>query len=66
MKKLLALAIIAFAMVGCTRPADNVAPEAGTNSVYFWHDDARHVCCWIYAQGYKGGISCLPDGQYKP
>jgi hypothetical protein len=35
------------------------------SAITFWHDDARHVGCWIFATGYKGGISCLPDGQYE-
>ena len=49
----------------------NALPSVGgthteSQAIQFWHDDQRHVGCWVYASGYKGGISCLPDGQYTP
>lgn len=25
------------------------------------HDDRRAVTCWVYNQGVRGGISCIPD-----
>lgn len=28
-------------------------------------DKERSVTCWIYRDGYKGGISCIPDWQLK-
>jgi len=62
------LAIIA----GCDSPSmaelrhqQNLLRSAHDNVTVF-HDEKRKVTCWIYANGYQGGISCLPDGQVQP
>lgn len=33
------------------------------STVIVVHDDERNVTCWIYKDGYAGGISCIPDSQ---
>lgn len=30
-----------------------------------YHDDEKGVTCWVYSNGYQGGISCIPDAQLK-
>ena len=34
-------------------------------SVYFFHDAEREVGVWVFTGGYKGGISVLPDSEYR-
>lgn len=62
MRALVLGALLMFAL-GC-EPAKPGTEYDGT-SVYVWHDDARDVTCWIYAYGYKGGISCIPDKELR-
>ncbi|NWL07860.1 hypothetical protein [Pseudomonas hunanensis] len=33
------------------------------SGVTVFHDDARGATCWLYEQGVRGGISCIPDSQ---
>lgn len=33
--------------------------------VMVFHDDARAVTCWLYQGSNDGGISCLPDSQFR-
>jgi hypothetical protein len=33
--------------------------------VTVFHDDARGATCWLYEQGVRGGISCIPDSQLQ-
>jgi hypothetical protein len=33
--------------------------------VNVFHDDARGATCWLYEQGVRGGISCIPDSQLQ-
>ena len=33
--------------------------------VTVFHDDARGATCWLYGQGVRGGISCIPDSQLQ-
>ena len=28
-----------------------------------YHDDEYRVTCWVFSNGYQGGISCIPDAQ---
>lgn len=35
----------------------------GSDVVNIIHDETHSVTCWIYHDGYRGGISCLPDNQ---
>lgn len=54
---------------GCADKEDSTFGEkiAGDwlGSVRVFHDDARAVTCWVYADGYKGGISCIPDKELR-
>jgi hypothetical protein len=34
-------------------------------SVTVFHDDVRGATCWLYEQGVRGGISCIPDSQLQ-
>ena len=35
------------------------------SGVTVFHDDARGATCWLYEQGVRGGISCIPDSQLQ-
>lgn len=62
-----AIGILAFALV-LWFAIPSLGPSAQhtqSDAVAFWHDDLRGVGCWVYRSGYRGGISCLPDGQYS-
>jgi len=48
-----------LALCSCT-PGNKVVP-----GVRRWHDDEKNVTCWIYSEGYRGGISCIPDHQLQ-
>jgi hypothetical protein len=53
------LAVIVATSIRGTQNITNTDAE----TIYVWHDDSRHVTCWIYALNYKGGLSCIPDSQ---
>lgn len=64
MKRLL---LVVLLLAGCSTPARN-GTEAKPNEgavITVWHDDARHVTCWLTNSGWRG-ISCLPDAQVHP
>ena len=33
--------------------------------VTVFHDDDWGATCWLYEQGVRGGISCIPDSQLQ-
>ena len=74
MKRLcLVLLVIVLGSFACASQPDSeeTASEWGLiskwagYSVYFFHDAEREVGIWVFAGGYKGGISVLPDADYR-
>ena len=68
--KLVLLVILLSLALSCAGGGVHQGPnpiQGGTGSrhIGIWHDNQRGVTCWIYAAGYGGGISCLPDAQLK-
>ena len=71
MNKVLILLALVILLTGCA-PAVYVAPDSipltelpvgnasFNNSVFRFIDKEAGVICWIYSDGYRGGISCLP------
>lgn len=64
----LAAAVVVMLMLMCWVFAGGIkygqsAPRVATadDKIEVWHDDQRHVTCWIYHAGHKGGLSCIPD-----
>lgn len=45
--------------------ATGASAEPLPNGVTAFHDDARGATCWLYIQGVRGGISCIPDSQLQ-
>ena len=62
MRRLVAIALLAILAVGCTQVGEPISE--GTRISYS-HDDAHHVSCWAFHEGYAGGISCLPDSEVQ-
>lgn len=62
MKRIAALAACALLLVGCNDQSQKVGDTAA-GSIRIWHDDQRSVTCWIFGEGYRGGLSCIPDTQ---
>lgn len=62
MKRL--LLIVALVVVGCNPSANTDDSPSGT-AVYYWHDSAHRVSCWLYGgAGNTGkGIACIPDSE---
>lgn len=66
--RLLVLALMLGVCAACsswdtvesTRQDENL--ERVTRSIWYLHDDVRHVGCWI---GYEYGVSCIPDSQLQ-
>lgn len=57
--------VLVLLMVSCSSvETSEVTPHNPTiliqDNVYRFIDKEADVVCWVYAQGYKGGISCLP------
>ncbi len=52
------VAFVLFLVLAC-QPAARAYPKDG--DINIWHDDSRGVTCWVYKDGYAGGISCLTD-----
>ena len=66
MRRALLLAVLLVA--SCAPRSEDGDPylprDANPDStIAVWHDDARAVTCWVYHDGYAGGISCIPDSQ---
>lgn len=64
MKKLLIIPII-FLLAGCSSLKGEIISEGSNSVVKKVEDKESNVTCWIYKSGYAGGISCLPDKQFK-
>lgn len=73
LKSKIAIIIIMIVLIaGCVEGVDtnkdnkNNIEIISTSSNYIKtiNDEERNVTCWVYAQGYGGGISCLPDKQF--
>lgn len=62
MKKLILVSVLFLSACGPTRP-DNSTNVGG--NVNRFHDDQANVTCWTWAEGYAGGISCIPDKDVK-
>jgi len=64
--KLIALSALIVLVTAC---APAVSEPVGDNGVerYIerYVDTEAGVTCWIYSNGYQGGISCLPIEQTK-
>jgi len=45
--------------------ATGASAEQLTMDVEVIHDSKRGVTCWLYKNGYAGGISCIPDSQLQ-
>lgn len=43
------------------RVEERILTGPKTYGVYRVHDPQFDVICWVYADFYSGGISCLPD-----
>lgn len=43
--------------------AQEVGQLSSLDRVRVWHDDQRHVTCWVYIGYQRGGLSCIPDSQ---
>lgn len=56
MNKLIIIAAAILFLSGCTELKEGSAID-------IYHDDQRHVTCYVYKSGYAGGISCIPDSQ---
>lgn len=80
LRLILALALV-ITLLGCgdyrLEPLQEGVPEPLPNiqassqpfpsglQVYYWHDDARKVGCWVAHQGTVGlSIHCIADGNY--
>ncbi len=69
----LVLLVIMLGLSACAPQLDTEekSPEWGLiskwagYSVHFFHDDERGVGVWVFTGGYKGGISVLPDSEYR-
>jgi len=70
---LLLLVVVTILLIGCAPVAsmptdDSVSAQEipagngglGGNNVFRYIDEEAGVVCWIYSDGYRGGISCLP------
>jgi hypothetical protein len=61
----MAVLLAAAALSGCgpnpERLPGRPAPQWLAEDVRVWHDDARHVTCWIASDQNGIGLSCLPD-----
>lgn len=40
-----------------------VGKLSNDDRIKVWHDDQRHVTCWVYLGYKRGGLSCIPDSQ---
>ncbi|MCF5726053.1 hypothetical protein K3H43_01440 [Aeromonas veronii] len=40
-----------------------VSKLSNDDRIRVWHDDQRHVTCWVYLGYKRGGLSCIPDDQ---
>lgn len=61
---------LALLVAGCNsgyadRPVDTDNPDTAfpQRNIVVWHDDERAVTCWVFYDGARGGISCLPDSE---
>ena len=66
--KLVLLVALLFLALSCgvsKGPNPVNSSQLGNRNIGIWHDNQRGVTCWVYASGYGGGISCLPDAQLK-
>ena len=51
---------------GCEKSEPVVEPKpALARHIFFYHDDKRGVSCWVYDWAEAGGLSCLPDKDFK-
>lgn len=60
------IALMSIVFAGGVKQGREESPSAlrvatSDDKIEVWHDDERHVTCWIYHAGYKGGLSCIPD-----
>lgn len=64
MKYLLAIVML-FSVVACAGNSNSEPTsewsENGYQKIYIIHYPKQEVTCWMYADGYRGGLSCLPD-----
>jgi hypothetical protein len=65
MRHLLLVGLAAISLVACEGDGTEDANTDQGDGAYitFYHDDERDVSCWVYDEGYGGGISCIPDDQ---
>lgn len=60
-KVILALALSCCWLAGCAAaPTLPLRQDRVDHNIWRVYDDQADVVCWIYANSYQGGISCLP------
>jgi hypothetical protein len=60
------LVLFYVALAGCGQPQPSQTEEEQIESEITRHmDEEAGVVCWVYSNGYQGGISCLPIGDTR-
>lgn len=53
--------LVALVVVAIVSSAGQTHEQWLQQSVSTYHDADHAVTCWIYRDGFRGGISCIPD-----
>lgn len=70
MKKIILIILVMVILSGCVGerkrlPNSHIVASGLIADVTRFEDDYYKVTCWIYRNGYAGGLACIPTDQLE-